>query len=144
MKIKILILTLFISTSLLAQAEWGDMQKNKLTLKELAPVWPGCEKGNASQRDACFQQKLAQHIAKNFKYPPAAYKNNEQGKVIVSFVINEKGLPEIKKVSGGSTSLQEEAKRNILAMPKMSKPGMMGGKPRTINYTVPFTFKTGK
>jgi len=141
MKTKILILCLFVSTSLLAQAEWGDMEKNKLTLKELAPVWPGCEKGNATQRQTCFKQKLGQHIASNFKYPAEAYKNNEQGKVIVSFIVNEKGLPEIKEVTGGSASLRAEAKRNILAMPKMIKPGMMGGKPRAIKYSVPFTFK---
>ena len=84
-----------------------------------------------------------QHIIKNFKYPATEYKNNVQGKVVVEFVINEKGLVEVKSVTGGSTALQDEAKRNIMAIPKM-KPGMMGGKPRAIKYTVPFNFKTGK
>ena len=53
-------------------------------------------------------------------------------------------MVEVKNVSGGSKALQDEAKRNIMAIPKMAKPGMMGGKPRTIKFTVPFTFKTGK
>ena len=35
--------------------------------------------------------------------------------------------------------LQEEAKRNILQIPEM-KPGMLGGKPRAIQYKVPFNF----
>ncbi|HBY68975.1 MAG TPA: energy transducer TonB, partial [Flavobacteriaceae bacterium] len=87
---------------------------------------------------------LAQHIAKNFKYPPQAYKNNDQGRVVVKFIINEEGLVEIKNISGGTAALQKEAKRNIMAMPKMTKPGMMGGKPRAIKFTVPITFKTGK
>jgi protein TonB len=143
MKKTIFILSLLISTTLFAQEEWGDVEKNVLTMKELAPIWPGCS-GNADQRNACFKQKLAQHIAKNFKYPAAEYKNNVEGKVVVNFIINEQGLPEIKKVTGGTTALQNEAKRNIMAIPKMTKPGMMGGKPRAINYTVPFTFKTGK
>lgn len=144
MKNILFVLCILFSTSLFAQQEWGNVSKNTVTLKEIGPVWPGCEAGNAAQRDNCFNNKLAQHIAKNFKYPPEAYKNNEQGRVIVNFVINEKGLVEVKSVTGGSKSLQVEAKRNIMAIPKMAKPGMLGGKPRVINITVPFTFKTGK
>ncbi|QNJ97903.1 energy transducer TonB [Constantimarinum furrinae] len=144
MKNTIFVLTLIFSTTMFAQQEWGDVQKNTVTLKEIAPVWPGCEKGSATQRDNCFNTKLATHIAKNFKYPAAEYKNNVQGRVIVDFVINEKGMVEVKNVSGGTAALQEEAKRNIMAIPKMAKPGMLGGKPRAIKYSVPFTFKTGK
>jgi periplasmic protein TonB len=143
MKKTLFILTLFISTTIFAQEEWGNLDKNKLAMKEIAPIWPGCENGSASKRDGCFDQKLMQHIIKNFKYPATEYKNNVQGKVVVEFVINEKGLVEVKSVTGGSTALQDEAKRNIMAIPKM-KPGMMGGKPRAIKYTVPFNFKTGK
>jgi protein TonB len=141
---KILILLCLIASSSMFAQEWGSMNNSTLTMKEIAPIWPGCESGSDSQRDACFQKKLATHIAKNFKYPAAEYKKNVQGRVIVSFIINEQGNPKIKSASGGSKGLQDEAKRNIMAMPKMSKPGMMGGKPRAIQYTVPFTFKTGK
>jgi TonB family protein len=144
MKNLLIAVCILFSTSIFAQQEWGNVSKNNITLKELSPVWPGCENGSATQRDDCFNTKLYAHIAKNFKYPPAAYKKNEEGRVIVDFVINEKGLVEVKNVSGGSKELQEEAKRNILAIPKMAKPGMMGGKPRAIKFTVPFTFKTGK
>lgn len=143
MKKYLIILCVLFSTTLLAQ-EWGGVDKNKVTLKEIGPVWPGCEKGNVAERDNCFNAKLSSHISKNFKYPAEAYKKNEQGKVTVDFIINEKGLVEVTKVSGGSKSLQEEAKRNIMAIPKMAKPGMMGGKPRAISMSVPFNFKTGK
>ena len=144
MKHTLLIFALLITTTLVAQEDWGDVNKNKVTLKELAPVWPGCESGNASQRDKCFKQKLATHIAKNFKYPPTAYKKNEQGRVVIEFYIDEKGMVDIKNVTGGTAALQAEAKRNIGLIPKMKKPGMMGGKPRAIKYIVPLTFKTGK
>lgn len=143
MKKLLIAICILCSTTIFAQ-EWGDVQKNTVTLKEIAPIWPGCEKGSATDRDNCFNQKLSAHISKNFKYPAEAYKNNEQGKVIVEFVINEKGAVEVTNVSGGSKALQDEAKRNIMAIPKMSKPGMMGGKPRAIKMAVPFTFKTGK
>jgi len=124
--------------------EWGTVDKNTVTMKEIAPVWPGCEGKGGVGIDACFKQKLAQHIGKNFKYPAAAYKANDQGKVVVEFYITEQGSVDIKSISGGSKLLQEEAKRNIISIPKMAKPGMMAGKPRAIKYIVPITFKTGK
>ncbi len=144
MKNLLILVSILFTTTLFAQQEWGDVQKNTVTLKEIAPIWPGCETGNAAERDNCFNNKLATHIAKNFKYPAEAYKQNDQGKVIVEFIINEQGLVEVKNVSGGTQALRDEAKRNIMAIPKMSKPGMLGGKPRAIKMTVPFTFKTGK
>ena len=144
MKNILIAVCILFSTTIFAQQEWGDVKKNKVTLKEIGPIWPGCETGDAAKRDNCFNQKLATHISKNFKYPAESYKKNEQGKVIVEFTINEKGLVEVNSVSGGTKALQEEAKRNILAIPTMAKPGMMGGKPRAIKMTVPFTFKTGK
>ena len=143
MKKALIILCLFASTSIFAQREWGDVNKNTVTMKEIAPVWPGCESNKVAQRDACFDKKLTQHIVKNFRYPANEYKKNIQGRVVVEFVINEKGLVNVKSVTGGSKGLQTEAKRNIMAIPKM-KPGMMAGKPRAIKYTVPFNFKTGK
>ncbi|MGO3182734.1 MAG: TonB family protein [Aequorivita sp.] len=144
MKNLLIVVCILFSTSIFAQKEWGDVEKNEVTLKEIAPVWPGCEKGNATERDNCFNKKLAEHISKNFKYPAESYKNNDEGRVVVDFIINEKGSVEVKSVSGGTKALQEEAKRNIMAIPKMSKPGMMAGKPRVIKMSVPFTFKTGK
>lgn len=144
MKKLLIIVVILSSLNSISQEEWGDVKGNKVTLKEIGPVWPGCEKGSAAQRSDCFNTKLAQHVSKNFKYPAEAYKKNEQGRVLVDFIINEKGIVEVQKVSGGTKALQEEAKRNILAIPKMAKPGMLGGKPRTIHFTVPFNFKTGK
>lgn len=143
MKNLIFVLAVLVTVSVSAQ-EWGTVSKNKATFTEIAPTWPGCEGKKGSSIDACFKQKLAQHIGKNFRYPAAEYKNNVQGKVIVEFVINEQGMPVVKKVSGATAALQAEAKRNIMAIPKMSKPGMLAGKPRELKYTVPFTFKTGK
>ncbi|SRX73440.1 energy transducer TonB [Aequorivita antarctica] len=144
MKNLFIAICILFSTTILAQEEWGNVVANEVTMKEIAPIWPGCEAGAAAVRDKCFDEKLIAHIIKNFKYPPTAYKKNDQGKVTVEFIINEQGLVEIQKVTGGSKELQEEAKRNIMAIPKMSKPGMLAGKPRAIKYTVPFNFKTGK
>ena len=139
MKKVLLLLAFVVSFGLTAQEKWGNVEKNKVTMKEIAPVWPGCEnKGND-----CFDQKLQQHIQKNFKYPANAWKNNIQERIVVTFVIDKSGLPVIKDVEGKNQELIDEAKRIIMAIPKV-KPGMLAGKPTEIQYTVPFTFKTGK
>lgn len=139
MKNVLFIIALFVSFGVSAQEKWGDVEKNKVTMKEIAPVWPGCEnKGND-----CFDQKLQQHIQKNFKYPANAWKNNVQERIVIIFVIDKNGLPVIKEVEGKNQELIDEAKRIIMAIPKV-KPGMLAGKPTEIQYTVPFNFKTGK
>jgi protein TonB len=143
MKNLLVILCILASTVSFAQ-EWGNIDKNKVTIREVAPVWPGCESDSATKRDNCFNSKLANHIAQNFKYPAAEYKNNVQGRVVVTFIVNTEGLIEIKNITGGNEGLQAEAKRNIMSIPQMAKPGMLAGKPRAIEYTVPITFKTGK
>ena len=140
----IMILMLLVSASQLnAQEVWGNVDKNKVTMSEIPPIWPGCTGDSAPALSKCFNTNLAKHIAANFKYPAAEYNNNIQGKVIVSFVINTEGKVEVKSVSGGNEALQAEAKRNIMQIPQM-QPGMLAGKPREIAYKVPFTFKTGR
>jgi len=143
MKYLMIIFCLFMAANGTAQ-EWGTVKGNKATFREVAPIWPGCEGDDVASRDHCFNQKLATHIASNFRYPANEYKNNIQGKVTVVFDINTKGMVEVKKVSGGNKGLQEEAKRIIKEIPKMASPGLLAGKPRAIEYTVPITFKTGK
>lgn len=143
MKNVLIIACLLVSTLGFSQ-EWGSVNKNTVSMKEIAPIWPGCDAKRGAAINTCFKQKLAQHIGKNFKYPAEAYKKNDQGKVVVTFFVNEQGTIDIKSVTGGSPILQKEAKRNIGLIPKMKKPGMLAGKPRAIKYIVPITFKTGK
>lgn len=144
MKKYIIASLIMLTTNVLIAQEWGSVEKNKVTMKEIAPVWAGCENQSGAGLQKCFTQKLTQHVVKNFKYPADAYKSNTQGRVIVEFIINTEGMVEIKNVSGGAPALQEEARRNISLMPKMVRPGMYAGKPKAIQYTVPFDFKTGK
>ena len=114
------------------------MKGNTLTVREIPPVWPGCS-GTETQKKTCFSQQLAKHIGQNFKFPKGYKPGSVKEKVIVKFVINTEGKPEIKSVTGGTKVLQEEAKRNIMLIPQMT-PGNAGGKPKAIKYTVPFTF----
>ena len=110
MKKLLLLLFIFTASATFAQGEWGDLKKNKLTMKEIPPVWPGCS-GSIAEKDTCFNQQLSKHIMSNFTYPAQEYKKNIQGRVVVTFKINTKGLVEIKSVTGGNKGLQEAAKK---------------------------------
>lgn len=137
MKNFFLILFLFAGATLFAQ-DGVNFSGNSMTTKETPPVWPGCEKAEKSQ-DACFQEKLVQHLKANYKFPKDANGQFIRGKSTVSFIINAEGLPEIKKVEGPKKELNAEAKRIILSIPKM-QPGQLAGKPTAVSYKVPFTF----
>jgi len=144
MKNLLLIACLLITTIGFSQEEWGSVNKTTVILKEIAPVWPGCEGKTGVAINDCFKQKLAQHLGKNFKYPTEAYKRNEQGKVIVEITINELGTVEIESVTGGTKLLRDAARKNVSSIPIMARPGLLGGEPRALKYTIPLTFKTGK
>ncbi len=137
MKSFFIVLSLLFSVTCLAQ-EGVSVKGSTMTIKDVAPVWPGCS-GSQTQKKNCFNQNLAKHIAKNFKFPKGYKPGSVKEKVVVSFVINKEGKPEIKSVKGGIPVLQEEAKRNIMSLPQMT-PGQAGGKPKAISYKVPFTF----
>jgi protein TonB len=144
MKKVLILFSLIISASLYAQGEAGTISGNTVTMNEIAPVWPGCEGVSLAERDGCFRKKLISHITKNYKYPAEELKKNIQGVVKITFVVNKKGLIDIKSLSGGNKGLQAEAKRNIMLIPKMATPGQLAGEPHPIEYTIPFTFKTGR
>ena len=64
-----------------------------------------------------------------------------EGKVFVSFVVNEKGkVTQAKIVKGTNELLDKEALRVINKMPKMI-PGKQNGKEIHVRYTISITFK---
>ncbi len=137
MKKLLLILTLLTAGFGFAQ-DGVTVSGNTLTMREIPPVWPGCT-GSINAKKNCFNQKLAQHIATNFKFPKEYTAADKGTKVIVTFIVNKEGAVEVTNVSGGKAYLQEEAKRNIMQIPPM-EPGKLGGKKRAIQYKVPFKF----
>ena len=118
--------------------EGVKINSNTLTTRQIAPVWPGCE-GTEAEKKSCYNQKLVQHLKENYKFPRDAQGNLIRGKAIVSFNVNEEGKVDILSVEGPKKELNAEAKRIILAIPKM-KPGERAGKPVAVKYKVPFTF----
>ena len=135
---KLIFAAFFLFTSIGFAQEGVNVKGNKLSTKEIAPVWPGCD-GSEKEKKDCFNKKLVEHLKANYKYPKDATGNIIRGKSVVSFNIDEEGKVEILKVEGPRPELNAEAKKIILAIPKM-KPGQLAGDAISVKYKVPFTF----
>lgn len=95
---------------------------------EVMPSFPG---GDVALRD---------YVIKKVVYPEDAKKAGIQGKVYVSFVIDEKGRVESAKVvRSANPLLDNEALRVVKEMPEW-KPGTEKGKAVKVEYTMPVNF----
>ena len=83
-------------------------------------------------------------ILEHLKYPESAAEMGIEGKVILSFIINSKGVVENTKVLRGvDPALDQEAIRVIQSSPKWV-PGKQGGKAVKQQFTIPIAFKLQK
>jgi TonB family protein len=79
-------------------------------------------------------------IAQNVKYPESAVKNNIDGKVIVSFVVNKNGDVVNAKVEKSiDPALDAEAVRVVEASPQWT-PGKQRGEAVSVQFTFPINF----
>lgn len=108
---------------------------------EEVPVFPGCGEVVRNKKMDCFQEKLNEHIVKNFNYPKEARKKKIKGRVSVLFTINREGKVEITstKAPKGCELLEAEAIRIIRLLPKM-EPGKIKGKAVSVKYAQPIIF----
>ena len=106
---------------------------------ERVPQFPGCT-GNNEELRLCFQQKMNEHLQKNFRYPQAAAELNIHGRVFVLFKINKHGKVSGIQTRGPNRLLEDEAERIISLLPKM-KPGKQRNKPVSVPYSIPINFK---
>jgi len=106
---------------------------------EKVPIFPGC-KGNNAELKACFQQKMQEHLQKNFRYPQAAQELYIQGKVFVFFKIDKNGNATKIKSRGPDKLLETEAERIISLLPKM-EPGRQRDRAVSVPYSIPINFK---
>ncbi|MFK7812961.1 MAG: energy transducer TonB [Maribacter sp.] len=123
--------------------EVGELEEEvtvPFSVIEEIPVFPGCEQGTKAEKMACFQQKVQEHVRKNFRYPEIAVEMGIQGKVYVQFVIDTKGrITNIRK-RGPDILLEKEAERIIALLPRMI-PGKQRGRAVKVPYSIPVSFK---
>ena len=106
---------------------------------EKAPVFPGCS-GNNAELKRCFQQKMEEHLLKNFQYPEVAMEMGIRGRVYVMFIIDDTGCVANIRSRGPDKLLEKEAERIISLLPKMT-PGKQRGHPVNVPYSIPINFR---
>jgi len=97
---------------------------------EVMPEFPGGE------------EALIRFLQKNIRYPQQLLMSGVQGTVYLGFVIDKTGnITDIKVLKGVADAFQfsEEAIR-VLKKSPVWKPGMQGGHPVSVSYTLPVTF----
>ena len=95
---------------------------------EVMPAFPGGER------------RLLQWLATNVRYPKTTRKDEAQGEVFISFVVDKSGRisnPEV--IKGFHADADAEALRVVQAMPTW-KPGLQEGEPVPVRYTLPLRF----
>ena len=107
---------------------------------EDVPIFPGCESVPKSKKRDCFQEKMQEHIRKNFRYPEIAQEMGVQGRVNVVFTIDKDGSITNIRMRGPDKNLEAEALRIINKLPKMT-PGKQRGRAVRVPFSIPITFK---
>ena len=80
-------------------------------------------------------------LAKNLSYPKDAQKRKIEGRVVIKFVVAEDGTVTNAVVERSvDPELDAVALETILKMPKWS-PGRKNGKPVSVYYRIPVTFR---
>ncbi|PQJ09909.1 hypothetical protein CJD36_018400 [Flavipsychrobacter stenotrophus] len=84
---------------------------------------------------------MIQYLSNNITYPEKAHKKGIQGRVAISFIVNNDGsITDVTVVQPVSPDIDAEAVRVISTMPKW-RPGRQNGKPVSVIYTQPINFK---
>jgi protein TonB len=108
------------------EEEFDDIDVPFAVIEDV-PIFPGCESVAKSERRTCFQDKINQHIRRNFRYPEIAQEMGIQGRVYVNFIIAKDGSITNIRMRGPDKNLENEAQRIISRLPQMT-PGKQRGR----------------
>ncbi|NOX45513.1 MAG: M56 family metallopeptidase [Chlorobi bacterium] len=104
-------------------------QTDIFTVVEEMPTFPGGDEARMK------------YLVENIRYPEVAQKNGIQGRVFITFVVEEDGyLSNVKVLRGIGGGCDEEAVRVIENMPKW-EPGKQNGKAVRVQFNMPIMFK---
>ena len=103
--------------------------------------------GTTSKDSTVFGEKpypdydLANYLGEHLHYPEKARRWNNQGRVLVKFVVNEDGsVSDVSVIKGIKGGCNKEAMRVVSNMPPWN-PGKLNGKPVKVYFTLPIVFK---
>ena len=107
-------------------------------IAETMPLFPMQEGGNPGYGDL---NTFRAWVQKNIKYPAEAFRNGEQGRVVLSFVVEKDGsVSNIQILQTPGKAFSEETRRVVAASPKW-KPGEQRGEKVRVRYTLPVDFR---
>lgn len=107
---------------------------------DVMPRFAGCPADSAD----CTFKSILTHVKSTMKYPEEAMKNNIQGQVMTTFIVDAQGNVTRAAVEKGiGHGCDEEALRVVTLMPKF-EPGLLAGKPVAVKMALPFQFQIPK
>lgn len=133
--IKMFFAIVFLLSTVLCQAQKKENKSNDgvFFIVEEMPEYPGGD------------EALRSDLAANIKYPDEAKKAGIQGKVYVTFVVDEQGnVTKAKIARGVDSSLDKESLRIVNELTKTWKPGKEKGKAVKVAYTIPINYALGE
>ncbi|MFD2935446.1 energy transducer TonB [Spirosoma flavum] len=129
-----LIILLGSGLALSAQAQQAPLDSNSVPVRKIftvvqePPQFPG------------GMNQLRTYLRENMKYPQAARQAKKEGKVFVSFIVNERGgIEEARALKSLDPALDAEAVRLVESMPAWT-PGKVNGLVVACRYNLPITF----
>lgn len=125
-----MLMAIFFSASAFSQSAKSEKPSTDriYDVVERMPVFPG------------GQSALKKYLEDNVVYPESA--RGEEGRVIVSFVVEKDGTVSNAKVRRSvHPDLDKEAERVVGSMPKW-RPGRHNGEAVRVKYNVPITFRS--
>jgi protein TonB len=122
---------LFVLTKTNSLGVRAGKEKDVFLLADDMPVYDG----DGSIKD------FRNDIMRNIEYPEKAQKENIEGIVYVSFVVNKQGKVVDKEFARRSHPLLDQAAMEAFDGLADWEPGKIDGKPVKIKYTIPIVFK---
>lgn len=111
---------------------------------EEAPYLSTCKINSMEDKKKCFQDYINSHIKDNFNYPAYAKEYDIQGRVYISFVIDEFGFVKDIVVKGekeGLEVLEEECLKIANKLDVQFLPAIHEGENVAIIFKMPILFK---
>jgi protein TonB len=121
--------------------------KENIVIVDRSPRFPGCENifYSKEKKEHCAQKKLLEYIYGNLTYPEEAIKNDTEGKVIITFIIEKDGsiseMELVQDVPDGCGQAALNVVESMSNLPKKWTPGKHEGKLVRVSYSLPVKFK---
>lgn len=115
--------------AIVAEPQAGGNAAKEITGDQTGPEFPG------------GIREMLMFVSRNLHYPPNAYANHIEGRVVVQFVVTKTGaVGQVRVVRGVSPDLDAEAVRVVKLLPDFI-PGTINGEPVSVWMTLPVVFK---